>query len=254
MSDRKATSRLPDVQTLTQQIPNMLTLGAICAGLTAIRFAMQGRYETATALILLAAFLDGIDGSIARLLKSESPLGAELDSLADFVNFGVAPGLFVYLWALQDAKSEGWIAVLIFAIGCVLRLARFNVDQKTPKDAHDPTHFVGVPAPMGALLALFPFALTQVIPGEGAPHVALISLWMVFVGFLFISRLPTPKLNAVRVATAKVRYLLIGVMALLATLFTFPWVVLALVDVGYLGLLGYLALQMRKMRVGQDED
>ncbi len=255
MSERKPpTSRLPDVQTLTQLIPNLLTLGAICAGLTAIRFAVQGRYEQAVALIILAAVLDGIDGSIARLLKSESQLGAELDSLADFVNFGVAPGLFVYLWALQDAKSGGWIAILIFAIGCVLRLARFNVDQKNPSEDRDPARFIGVPAPAGALLALFPFAITQLIPGQGTPHVLLISLWMILVGFLFISRLPTPKLNAVQIATMKVRYVLIAVMAMLASLFTFPWLVLAAIDFGYLVLLGYVALTARKRVDINDED
>ena len=109
-----------------QMLPNLMTLGAICAGLTSVRFAFDGNAGLSMSLIVLAAVLDGLDGTVARLLKSESEIGAELDSLADFVNFGVAPGLLLYLWALQSGRSAGWIAVLIFAICCAMRLARFS--------------------------------------------------------------------------------------------------------------------------------
>ncbi|MEO1502492.1 MAG: CDP-diacylglycerol--serine O-phosphatidyltransferase, partial [Pseudomonadota bacterium] len=141
---------------LVQLIPNMLTIAAICAGLSAIRFGVQGNYELAVLLIVAACILDGLDGKIARLVGGDSKMGAELDSLADFVNFGVAPPLVIYLWALQDMRSAAWLCVLIFAICCVLRLARFNVSNKADGVDQPDDFFVGVPAPAGAILVLLP--------------------------------------------------------------------------------------------------
>ena len=120
----------PSHLTIVQLIPNMLTIAAICAGLSAIRFGIEGNYVLAVQLILAACVLDGLDGRLARLLNSDSKMGAELDSLADFVNFGVAPALVIYFWALQDLRGIAWITVLIYAICCVVRLARFKVNGK----------------------------------------------------------------------------------------------------------------------------
>src|ERR1700741_3715624 len=138
-------------------VPNVITLLAICAGLTAIRLSTEGRMELAVGAIVFAAILDGIDGRVARLLKGTSRFGAELDSLADFVNFGVAPALMLYFWGLHDLKSLGWIAAMVFAICAGLRLARFNVmSGDPPRPAWAANFFVGGPAPAGAIVVLLP--------------------------------------------------------------------------------------------------
>src|SRR5437764_13981012 len=141
-------------------VPNLITPLALCAGLTAIRLAFEGRYEWAVAAVVFAALLDGVDGRVARLLKGTSRFGAELDSLADFVNFGVAPALILYVWGLHELKSAGWIAAMVLAISAGLRLARFNVMIDDPnRPAWAANFFVGVPAPAGAITALLPLYL-----------------------------------------------------------------------------------------------
>src|SRR5512135_3703221 len=136
-------------------VPNLITLLALCAGLTAIRFAVEGKLDIALGAIVFAAVLDGVDGRIARLLKGTSRFGAELDSLADFVNFGVAPGLILYFWDLHELHNGGWIAAMVFAISGGLRLARFNATIDDPnKPAFAANYFTGVPAPAGAIIAL----------------------------------------------------------------------------------------------------
>src|SRR3954451_24301445 len=142
-------------------VPNVITLLALCAGLTAIRFSVEGRLEWAIAAIVFAAVLDGIDGRVARLIKGQSRFGAELDSLADFVNFGVAPAVILYFWGLHDLKSAGWIAAMVFAICAGLRLARFNVMADDPnKPAWAANFFTGMPAPAGAITVLLPIYLS----------------------------------------------------------------------------------------------
>ena len=150
---RRRFRRIP-VRTLA---PNVVTLLALCAGLTAIRLAFENHYVLAVGAIVFAAFLDGIDGRLARFLKGTSRFGAELDSLADFVNFGVAPALILYFWGLHDLKSAGWIAAMVFAICAGLRLARFNVMIDDPdRPAWAANFFVGMPAPAGAITVLLP--------------------------------------------------------------------------------------------------
>src|SRR6202047_1746852 len=138
-------------------LPNLVTLLALCMGLTAIRFAIEGQFETAVIAVIVAAILDGLDGRIARALRGTSRFGAELDSLADFVAFGGAPALLLYFWGLREMKSFGWFAVLVFAIAAALRLARFNImiddPNRPPWQAH---FFTGMPAPAGAIVGLFP--------------------------------------------------------------------------------------------------
>src|ERR1700761_1873838 len=138
-------------------VPNLITLLALCAGLTAIRLAFEDRLEWALAAIVFAAALDGIDGRIARLIKGQSRFGAELDSLADFVNFGCAPGLIIYLWSLHELGNVGWIAAMVFAICGALRLARFNVMIDDPnRPLWSGNFFTGIPAPAGAIVAMLP--------------------------------------------------------------------------------------------------
>src|ERR1700758_239190 len=141
-------------------VPNVITLLVICAGLTAIRLSTEDRMGLAVGLIVLAAVLDGIDGRVARMIKGQSKFGAELDSLAAFVNFGVAPGLILYFWQLHELRNGGWIAAMVFAISGSLRLARFNATIDDPnKPAFAANYFTGVPAPAGAITVLLPIYL-----------------------------------------------------------------------------------------------
>ena len=172
-------------------VPNLITLLALCAGLTAIRFAVEGKLEWSLGAIVFAAVLDGIDGRVARLLKGTSRFGAELDSLADFVNFGVAPALILYFWTLHDLKSAGWIAALVFAIAAGLRLARFNVMIDDPnRPAWAGNFFVGMPAPAGAITVLLPVYMHFL----DVPQVTVIPqvtfVYTLAIAFLMVSRLP----------------------------------------------------------------
>src|SRR3954453_4176840 len=170
-------------------IPNLITLLALCAGLTAIRLAFEDKIEWALAAIVFAAALDGLDGRIARLIKGQSRFGAELDSLADFVNFGCAPGLILYLWDLHDLGNVGWIAAMVFAICAALRLARFNVmidDPNRPLWAGN--FFTGIPAPAGAIVAMLPIYLNLLGAPKGGATLGLLS--PLGVAFLMVSRLP----------------------------------------------------------------
>jgi CDP-diacylglycerol---serine O-phosphatidyltransferase len=174
-------------------IPNLVTLLALCLGLTAIRLAIEGRLEGAVYAILFAALLDGIDGNLARYLKGTSRFGAELDSLADFVNFGCVPALVLYFWMLKDLKSLGWIVCLVFAIAMVLRLARFNVMLDDPtRPEWKKGFFVGMPAPMGAACVLLPLyaSLSGLLPSfTGLP--VLVLLYTLLIAFFTISTIPT---------------------------------------------------------------
>lgn len=217
-----------------QLLPNLVTLLGLCAGLTSIRYALQGGIETAALLIVVAAVIDGLDGLLARKLNAASHFGAELDSLSDFVCFGVAPGILVYATLLQGAPPFGWLFVLLFVLAACLRLARFNVARNAPPPPGR-AHFVGVPAPAGAMLALLPvyLLLADWVDLSGWPLVA--GVYVAFVGLLMISRLPTPSPKAWRVPRSRVVLLLLAVTLYAGALATRPWVVLVLSDLLYLG-------------------
>ena len=220
-------------------VPNMMTIAAICAGLTSIRFSVQGMYLQAVLMIFAAAVLDGLDGRIARLIGSHSLIGAELDSLADFLNFGVASPLVIYWWALTDMRGLGWLSVLVFAVCCVLRLARFNVAGKTEESAEEKTashkrdYFVGVPSPAGALLAMLPLYLSFGLAGQPVLPDVVICAWMIAMGLLMISRVPTWSFKGTRISPENVKYFLIGFVVLIAALFAFAWLALAALCIAY---------------------
>lgn len=218
---------------LMQLLPNMLTVSAICAGLSAIRFGVQGDYTLAVLLIMLAAVLDGVDGRLARLLGSSSKLGAELDSLADFLNFGVAPALLLYFWGFEEMRGLAWISALVFAVCSMMRLARFNVDAKSDSQVRDPAYFQGVPSPAGALLVLLPMYVSFLFGREPVLPEALICVHMVLVGLLLISRIPTWSFKTTRISRENVKFFLIAVTATLAMLLTFPWITLIALCLGY---------------------
>ena len=161
MLKRRRFRRVPRLkgQTVSKMIPNIITVGALSAGFTAIRFAFDGKWEFAVVAILVAAILDALDGRMARLLKSASDFGAELDSLSDVIAFGVAPAVVIYVWALSSVDGPGWIAALFFVVCAALRLARFNTTLgKLPPYAYN--YFTGVPAPAGAGLAILPLVVS----------------------------------------------------------------------------------------------
>ena len=205
-------------------VPNVITLLAICAGLTAIRLSIEGRNELALAAIVFAAVLDGIDGRVARMIKGQSRFGAELDSLADFVNFGVAPALILYFWQLHELKNVGWIAAMIFAISGGLRLARFNATMDDPnKPAFAANYFTGVPAPLGALCVLLPMYLVFIgAPQLPAPITAVFTL---SIAFLMVSRLPvfSGKMIGGRIAPDMVLPVVVLVVLFIAVLISYPW-------------------------------
>lgn len=231
-------------------IPNVITLLALCAGMTAIRLAIEGRLEFAVGLIVLAAVLDGIDGRVARYLKGTSRFGAELDSLADFVNFGVVPAVVLYFWGLNDLKSLGWIGVLVFAICAVLRLARFNVMLHDPnRPAFQSNFFVGMPAPAGACTVLLPIYLDFLGFDHAASHAPLELFYVLLIAFLMVSRIPTysGKKLTTRISRDYVMPLFVLAVALVALLVFYPWEMLSAVTILYLAGIPFGVSYYRKL-------
>lgn len=231
--------------TLAQLLPNMLTVAAICAGVTAIRLGVQGDYVRAVQLLLIAGVLDGLDGRIARLLRSSSAMGAELDSLADFLNFGVAAPLVIYYWGLQDARHAGWIAVLFFAICCVMRLARFNVSAKSGTTGGSGAYFEGLPSPAGALLAMLPMFVTFAIPGMTKPPALLIGVYMAGVGLLMISPVPVWSFKKTKISRENVKFFLLAFGCVAAALVIFTWSALIVLCLAYVAAVIWKLIEMR---------
>jgi CDP-diacylglycerol--serine O-phosphatidyltransferase len=216
-------------------VPNVITLLAICAGLTAIRLSTEGKMEWAVAAIVFAAVLDGVDGRVARMIKGQSKFGAELDSLADFVNFGVAPGLMLYFWQLHELNNGGWIAAMVFAISGGLRLARFNATIDDPnKPPYAANYFTGVPAPAGAVTALLPIYLAFL--GSPKPPATLTAAYTLLIAFLMVSRLPvfSGKQVRMRVPPEMVLPVFVSVIFFIAILIGYPWHILSIGSVLYL--------------------
>ena len=220
-------------------IPSIFTLVGLCAGLTAIRMGIESRWDLAVAALVFAAFLDGIDGRVARLLKASSRFGAELDSLADFVNFGVAPAIIMFNWALEDLHSLGWIAVLVFAVCSALRLARFNVSlDRTDLPAWKSNYFVGVPAPAGAILLLLPIYAQDL--GLHLPRLTpLVFFYTLGIALLMVSNVPTfsGKLIGQKIAREYVPPVFVTAVLFMALLLTYPSLTLAVGSLTYLALI-----------------
>ena len=230
-------------------LPNLVTMTGLCIGLTSLRFAFAGRFETAVALILLAAVIDGLDGLIARRLRATSSFGAELDSLADFLNFGVAPGLLVYQFTLSESSGLSWVFVLVYVSCACLRLARLNVARAAPPSGKKP-YFTGVPSPAGAMLALLPVFADRAGLLDAGTAPMLSALWLGLVGALMISRIPTFSPKALRIPQGRVGLLLVGTAIVVGMLFTRFWLVLVLIDLAYSAEI--LRTVVRRRRRGRD--
>lgn len=236
--ERAVPSRRSRGLTMRAVVPNAITAAALCIGLTGIRFGMAGDWDRAVLAVLVAGTLDGIDGRIARLLKAQSRFGAELDSLADSLSFGVAPALILFAWSLQDLPRFGWFAALALALCCMLRLARFNAQIDEEEQPHKSAGFLtGIPAPVGAGVAFLPLYLWKATELEIFRDPWLVFPWVIVTAFLMISNLATLSWTSIK-PSRSVRLELIALIGLLgAFLFLEPWWTLVVVSGIYLLLL-----------------
>ncbi|MBS4100636.1 phosphatidylcholine/phosphatidylserine synthase [Tsukamurella paurometabola] len=215
-------------------LPSMLTVAALCAGLTGVRFAADGKVDLAIMLVVIAAILDGLDGRVARLLGASTRIGAELDSLADAINFGVTPALILYFVCFPGSPA-GWIVALLYVVAMVLRLARFNTLAADPTaPAYTKDFFVGVPAPAGAMLVLAPLAAQQEWGDGWWVSTPMVAAWTLFVAALTVSRIPTSSFKTMTVQPAKAAGVLVAVAGLAALILTYPYIALLLVIALYL--------------------
>lgn len=222
---------------LHKLIPNILTLMALAAGLTAIQFAIDGLWERAVIAIVIAAVLDVLDGATARLLNAQSKFGAELDSLSDFLAFGVAPATIMYLWVLKESGEIGWIAMLIFAVASAMRLARYNITPMPKTGVWSKGFFAGVPAPAGAGMAFLPIFIWLM-----APHYfeslafanILVGLWMIFCAGMMVSRIPTWSSKQIKIKASMAMPILAFAAIIIAALIQAPWPTLTIMSVAYI--------------------
>ncbi|MFZ3236063.1 MAG: CDP-diacylglycerol--serine O-phosphatidyltransferase [Stellaceae bacterium] len=220
---------------VNRMIPNVLTLLALCAGMTAVRFAMGGNFVGAVYAIIVAGIFDGLDGRIARLLKSTSSFGAELDSLSDFVSFGVAPAAVLYLWTMSRLGGVGWAIVLFYAVCCALRLARFNIEVGNSRPAYAAPFFTGVPAPAGAGLVMVPMFLSFEWGDWLFRSPYLSAVIVAGIAVLMVSKVPTVSLKRIRIPHHLVVPTLLGIGVLAAAGTTAPWPTLTAIGIVYVG-------------------
>ena len=234
-------------QTVGKLIPNIITVSAACAGLTAIRFAVEARWELAVAAIVVAAILDALDGRMARILNAASEFGAQLDSLSDIVSFGVAPAMVIYFWSLQSTGGIGWAVTLFFIVCCGLRLARFNsMLGKLPPYAYN--YFTGVPAPAGALMSLVPVVVWLAFEVDFVSSPLVTGVWSVAMACLMVSRIPTYSFKRFKVPQPYVLPLFVVAGLMVAGLAGRPWLVLTLVALMYLATFPFSIRSFRRLR------
>ena len=232
MPDKKARFHIP-VRSLA---PNAITVLALCAGMFGVRFAYLGQWEAAVTSILVAGVFDGLDGSVARLLKGTSKFGAELDSLSDVISFGVSPALIMYMWVLSDVKGLGWLMSLMFAICMALRLARFNTVMKDDELGAEVKagYYTGIPAPASAALAVWPMILSFEFGFEFLEDPNICSAYMAFLCLLTVSRIPTFSFKILKIHKEHVIFVLLGIGILASLLITNLWMTMSVVGMMYL--------------------
>ncbi|MBV8938274.1 MAG: phosphatidylcholine/phosphatidylserine synthase [Alphaproteobacteria bacterium] len=236
-------------QPLSRLFPNMITIGGLCCGLSAMRFALGGRWEIAVGFIIAAAIIDGMDGRVARMLGATSIFGAQLDSLSDFVCFGVAPPIVLYLWQLREIKGLGWAVVLFFAVCCALRLARFNTGILTENQAPwQKKFFTGVPAPAGGILCLLPLIISMQFDQEFTLPPAVSLIYALGVAVLMASRVPTLAAKHVHIRQEFILPFTIGGAFLLVLFIIEPWWTLSAASLAYFASILYAVRYYRRLR------
>jgi CDP-diacylglycerol--serine O-phosphatidyltransferase len=221
-------------QSFNRMIPNILTMLALCSGLTAFRFAFDERWEPAVLCLVIAAVLDALDGRIARLLGHSSKFGAELDSLSDFFAFGVAPAMLIYLWTLHQIGSLGWVIALLYCVCCALRLARFNTALEAPSlPLWAKNYFTGVPSPAAAGLVVFPMVLSFQTDAEIVRNPLIAAGFLIVVAALMVSRIPTFSFKNVRIPHRFALFMMLIVALIAALAVVAPWQTLAVLTALY---------------------
>ena len=215
-------------------LPNILTLGGVCLGISSIKFSIDGNYSLAVIFILLAAILDALDGRIARLIKGTSEFGKELDSLTDFVSFGIAPVFILYFWELNNYGKLGWAITLIYSVCCVLRLARFNLTKFDKKDDWKNNFFQGVPSPAGGCLILFPL-IFELSNFSNLFNIKFITpYFMIFISIMLISKVPTFSFKKIAIRRNMTIFLLLGVGLFFVSIIQFTFETIAICSLIYL--------------------
>ena len=242
---------------VNRMVPNVLTLLALCAGMTAIRYAINGDFPYATFAIIAAGVFDGLDGRLARLLKATSPFGAELDSLSDFISFGVAPAAVLYLWTMSQLHSIGWAIVLFYSVCCALRLARFNAQLAAEPPPWRANFFSGAPAPAGAGLLMWPMFISFEWGDWIVRSPYFNAIWISSVSLMMVSTIPTVSIKRIRIPPQFVVPTLLGIGVTTAFFTTAPWPTLTLVGIIYLisiPLTVWASSRMRRVTVVRAED
>lgn len=238
---------------LTRLIPNILTLFSLCSGLSAIRYALQDRWEMAVIAVIFAGIFDLLDGRVARMLHITSKFGAELDSLSDLISFGLAPALTIYRWVLVDGEELGWLAVLAYVVCTALRLARFNTMLDNPNiPTWQKSYFTGIPTPGAAGMALLPIVWSIALGGDWLRNPPLIALWLIFMGAMMVSRWPTFALKGHRIARKWIVPIMVTLGLLAAQLVTNPWRTVGCVGIFYLATLPVSFVSFRR-RLRKDQ-
>lgn len=231
-------------------IPNIMTLMALAAGLTGIQYAMNAEWEKAAIAIVIAAFLDTLDGATARLLKATSEFGAQLDSFSDFLAFGVAPAIILYLWILEESGKVGWIAMLVFAVASAMRLARYNITKMPTKGVWSKGFFAGVPAPAGAGIAMLPLFAWLLAPDFFEQFAYLnfaIGIWVILCAGLMVSRIPTWSSKQIKVKPKMFTPAMAVAALLIAALVQAPWITLTICATIYLATIPFSILHFKKI-------
>ena len=215
-------------------LPNILTIAGVCLGISSIKFSLDLNFKMSVIFITLAAILDALDGRIARLIKATSDFGKELDSLTDFVSFGIAPAFIIYFWELNKYGKLGWAVTLIYSVCCVLRLARFNLTKIKPEEDWKQNYFEGVPSPIGALLILSPLVLELTEINFLLDIKYFVPFFTLIVAILLISKIPTYSFKKIKIKPALTVFILLGIGVSLVTLMFFTFETLLIFSLIYI--------------------
>jgi len=199
-------------------LPNILTLGGVCLGISSIKFSIDGNFSLAVTLILVASILDALDGRIARMIKGTSEFGKELDSLTDFVSFGIAPVLILYFWELNNYGKLGWAIALIYSVCCVLRLARFNLTKTEEQQEWKNNYFEGVPSPAGGILILMPLIYELSGLNFQINIKNLTPYFTILIALLLVSKIPTLSFKKISISSKTTVFLLLAVVIIFTAL------------------------------------